>query len=106
MSAQREPNTVPAITAGSVLDVLGVEMILLETSAPADYDYHPALHVYGRAKPEKGETRFVLVPLTDVAFQEMRYRSGLYTVERSTFFAPEQLREMLWKALFTGALKV
>lgn len=60
------------------LNVLGVPMTLVETTAPARYDYG-GFTVYGRSTPEKDEYRQALIPTELLSQQFPRYASGLYT---------------------------
>lgn len=83
---------------------------LWETRAPARYDYHGTLHLYGPTSPDKDESRFVLIPdgpernpLAPVfeaePYQVGRYRSGLYGTCRAEMFDRDQVGEMLLEAL-------
>lgn len=60
------------------VDVLGTKMALLETSAPARYDY-AGLTVMGDKEPTDGSTRMTLVPAEVVEAQLARYASGLHS---------------------------
>lgn len=91
---------------------------LWETTAPARYDYHGTLHLYGPLNPDKDESRFVLIPdglgLAPIGrgtgpgeepYQVGRYRSGLYATVRAEFFDRTQIGEMLVEALYAQAYK-
>lgn len=78
------------------LDVLGIERVLVETNAPARYDY-AGLTLVGDRSPEKDGTRLVLVPRHVLDAQLQRYGSGLYvsTVVEDPFVSVEYIREQL-----------
>jgi len=113
----REAQTEVKVTLGT----FSRTYLLWETSAPARYDYHGTLHLYGPETPDKGESRFVLIPDLDRGeahplsyldrsgepepYQVGRYRSGLHGTRRAELFDRAQVGEMLLDKLYASAYK-
>jgi hypothetical protein len=51
---------------------------VIETNAPRSYDYDYCIPGTGEGNPDKGSSRFVLIPLSKLEYQKGRYRSGLF----------------------------
>jgi len=90
-------------TPGPVtLKFWGRDWTLIETDAPTDYDYMPAITVY-----DAGERRFTLLSGTPKycdEYQFPRYRSGLYSAAFSTEYTVEQIEEALFRLVKMGKL--
>jgi hypothetical protein len=112
----REAQTEVKVTLGT----FSRTYLLWETTAPARYDYHGTLHLYGPESPERGsgETRFVLIPDVDrlvpdidrpnwpsEPYQVGRYHSGLHGTRRAEFFDRAQVGEMLVEKLYSTTYK-
>lgn len=86
--------TVLAIKLGTYEEVYH----LVETTAPAAYDYCYTIPLYGQG--EDVTSRFVLIPDARVQFQMGRYGSGLHATARSDVFDQAEVAQMLRARLF------
>ena len=85
-----------------------IEMVLVETNAPPDYDYGYCIVAYDSGTYGKADCgRLVWMPEESFDYQTGRYASGLYTASRVesesllTYYA-----ERLWDALFHKDLPI
>ena len=70
------------ITHSDSADAFRQRYVLVSTTAPSAYDY--AYCVEAVSYLDRGDRRYVLIPVDSAEYQMGRYRSGLYVAERAT----------------------
>ena len=105
-AAHRIANPLPAATVPAMLYFWGRPWTLIETNAPADYDYMPAITLYqgGGGIPGRRLTLLSGTPAYITEYQFPRYRSGMYQGDFSADYTVEEIEEALFRSVKSGAL--
>lgn len=105
-AAYRIENPLPAETVPTMLTFWGRPWTLVETNAPADYDYMPSITLYqgGGGVPGRRLTLLSGTPAYITEWQFPRYRSGMYQGAFSADYTVEEVEEALFRSVTSGAL--